>query len=470
VSPARSGETAGLFTLRQPILHISAKSLDFCVDVNGGVASMGPLHEQEVPLKQFLKSTSGSIALVVAIAAVPLMLAAGISVDVARKAGAEAKIQAAADAASLYGVHVSNKSDGWLTKETKKIFLANLEKQAVEYKQLRYSASQTISGSVKVDVQLKLPNAFMQVGNLSDMKINVLSEATNGSDKGVEIAIAFDATNSMGFGSSWSTAMNTLGSVFEQMKAQSGSDNFYATLFPFQDRVNVGTRNASWLNAAAPAGWNGCVEPREETKGTVTWSLDDDTTTSEPFAPSAIGVGGLAARGGGYPHCPAESIVGPTNDVNALVESAKRYSKSGTGRPDVGLAWLWRSLSPKWQGHWGVAGYPASDTKQRRKIAILITDMLTSAYKHEAMADGSLPNNQAPAAALEHMVDICTGMKASGIEVWMLRISGYDTADPYFRACSSGDDHYHVIRNNNDLANVLEIVGRTVEGHPRLVR
>lgn len=421
-------------------------------------------------MRRFSVNNSGSIAPVVAIAAVPLMLAAGISVDVARKVGAEAKIQSAADAASLYGLHVSNKSDAWLTKETKKIFLANLEKEAIEYKQLKYAASQTISGSVKVDVQLKLPNAFMQIGNLPDMNIGIQSEAANASDKGVEVAIAFDATNSMGFGSSWSTAMNTLGSVFEQMKAQSGSNNFYATLIPFQDRVNIGTSNASWLNATAPAGWNGCVEPREETKGTITWSLDDDSATSEPFAPSAIGVGGLAVKGGSYPNCPTEAIVGPTNDVNALVASAKRYSKNGTGRPDVGLVWLWRSLSPKWQGQWGVAGYPASNNKERRKIAILITDMLTSAYKHEAMADGSLPNNQAPAAALEHMVEICAGMKADGIEVWMLRINGYNTADPYFRACSSGDDHYHIIRNNNDMANVLKIVGRTAEGQPRLVR
>jgi len=121
---------------------------------------------------------------------------------------------------------------------------------------------------------------------MSDMKVTVDSKATIGSTVGAEVSIAIDTTNSMAFGSSWNHTMGTIEKLMEDMQKFTGDDDFYVTLVPFQDRVNIGKHNVngkSWLDAKGfdMDDWDGCVEPREEKKGAFKWMLDDDSPTKE---------------------------------------------------------------------------------------------------------------------------------------------------------------------------------------------
>ncbi|MEL7454813.1 MAG: hypothetical protein AAGJ50_15745, partial [Pseudomonadota bacterium] len=144
-------------------------------------------------------------------------------------------------------------------------------------------------------------------------------------------------------------------------------------------------------------------------------------------------------------------------------------SQGGTGRFDVGMVWAWCALSPKWQGRWGPAGYPATDTSERRKVVLYVTDGLTNAYRHEAMQDTTTAHNRPPALAFEHLVHICDQMKEDDIEIFMVQIKGNNEAPPFFKACASSPEFYYRVNNNTELLSTFAMFGDQLRPRVRLV-
>lgn len=128
---------------------------------------------------KFLASKSGGFATYFAILAVPLMLAAGFSVDIGRKVNAGTELQDAADAASLAVVKMTTLSDAELTKEATKVFQANSEIGRT-LKGLTISAKRVSPTRVQIAVTGDLPSAFMQIGGYPKMGMTLNSEAEMG--------------------------------------------------------------------------------------------------------------------------------------------------------------------------------------------------------------------------------------------------------------------------------------------------
>ena len=76
-------------------------------------------------LQRFLKDTSGNMAIVVAISALPLMMAGGAAVDYGNWVSVEARLQAAVDAAALAVGREINKTDAELETIALNYFRAN---------------------------------------------------------------------------------------------------------------------------------------------------------------------------------------------------------------------------------------------------------------------------------------------------------------------------------------------------------
>ncbi|MEM6538707.1 MAG: pilus assembly protein TadG-related protein [Pseudomonadota bacterium] len=421
-------------------------------------------------MANFWASNKGNVAFIFALLITPVLLSVGIAVDFTRLQSAKSVVQQAADAAAIAGAKADAPTDADLQAVTKKVFETNLN-GAIGADEVTFTAQRSSNGNVVVNANIDLASAFLTVSGHPKLKTHAMSEASVESFRGVELAIGFDATNSMTFGNTWQVALQTLQSVLADVSSHTGNEDLYVTLFPFQDRVPIGPSRSAWLSSPAPSGWEGCVKPREEVIGTFNWALDDSPPTAEPFQPSVRGTGPLAAGlGSNYPNCPSTVMTGPTNNVSSLILAAGTYSNSGTGRFDVALAWLWRLLSPNWNGLWGIADYPALDTSTRRKIAVFITDGRSEAYRWELSADPTLSHNKPGSDAGEHMVFICDQMKAQGIEVWAIRIQGNSEMDPYFQDCASQDSYYHVVDGSNQLALVFDELGSSLKSDIRLVR
>ena len=414
---------------------------------------------------KFFRATQGMVAVQFGLLLMSLMLVIGVSIDFSRLKSLRGAAQLAADAAALYGIHQNNTAQDDLNEALTRLVNEHLS-QDFDVSNLQASGEWNADGNLVVNVTGDMDPIFLGLGGVETMDFEVSAEATTGAN-GIEIALAFDTTNSMDFGNTWQVATATLDDILNDIASYSGAGDLYVTLIPFQDRVAVGSGNSGWATGFPPTGWEGCLEPREEVDGAFNWALDDDDPTNEPFAFSKEGVtGGLAARGGRYPHCPNTMITGPTTNIDEIIAAAQGLNRNGTGRFDVGLAWAWRAVSDQWAGRWGVPDYPSSE---HRKIVFYLSDGRSEAYTFETFAQPGPAYNRPRLEAFEQLEHICDQMKADGIELWMVQVNGNPDAQPYFERCASENKFHHVIENNTDLELVFQVFRDEISSQVRLV-
>lgn len=410
------------------------------------------------------------MAIVSGVAMVPLLMAAGMAVDISRGQSAKNNLQLAADAAVLYAVTSDEKNSEELKKQTYQVMSENLNYQDIELKD--FDLIKGTDGSFSVDVTGKIPATFAQINGYPKLDVTALATAKASGSEGMELAIAFDTTNSMGYGATWTTALQTVKDVLTELEVHAGHENFFVSIVPFSDRVNIGSSNASWVKGATPSGWNGCVEPREESNGTVNWALDADRPVGgERFEASIPGVtGGLSVVSSSYPHCPTVEITGPTNNIKSVIDAADKFTKSGSGRFDVGLAWMWRLMSRKWLPELDGIPNSAAKDKDRRQIAIMVTDGRTTAYQYELSAMNSWGWNEGSVDGFENMTRTCKGMKADNIEIFMIRVNGNSHAAKYMQECATTPSHYFEISDNESLEIAFKDLLKVVKQDVALIR
>ena len=413
----------------------------------------------------FLKNERGNFALFSAIALVPLLMCAGVAIDFARMESAKSKLQDISDAAALRSANAYMQAESRPMKdarvEGREFFRENIDRQD-KIRVRRIAISRPETNTLRVESKAQLKPMFMQVFGYPRFEMAVASEVNIGSRVGAEIAIAFDTTSSMTFGTKWNDSMDSILSLLEGIKTISGSDNFYVGLVPFQDRVNIGksASRAGWLNgsppiSAAPDDWRGCVQPREVSQGGFTWSVNDDRPTLQPFDYTTRYMpGGLGDKPSGIT-CPTQELVSPTADIQSIIDTTKTLTNDGTGRQDVGMAWAWRMLSPKWRGQWGLANYPTANVNQRRKYLIFMSDGMTAAYKYEMSKEEDWGHNMGSRVGFEHIAELCSKIKAEGIQIYMLHLTGNSHSDPYYQQCASTPAHYFRIDEPKDMENVF---------------
>ena len=311
---------------------------------------------------------------------------------------------------------------------------------------------------------------------VDSITIDISATAVRNQSTANEIAIVLDATNSMGFGDRWDDAVEAMETALKEIEASTVEGNFYASYVPYQDRVNIGTSRAGWLNDEAPGGWNGCVEPREGVIGSYAFALDDTPPIGdERFIASHNLDGGLWERGGNYPHCPDE-LVEPTPSITAVAQAFEGVKRNGTGRFDIGMAWGWRLLSHEWGSYWGQSGYPSTDADARQML-IFIADGNSNAYHWEVRSDITGPddpelgelsedsygNNKGTVTGFEHMEDLCERIKEDDIELLVMQIGGQDHARPHFQACASSEAHYFEFDDLDDWVAAFKFAEETFE-------
>lgn len=405
----------------------------------------------------FFRDTAGNVATAFAFLLPVMLLAAGSGVDYANRVRVVTAAQKAADAAALTAasLKVSQASEADIEAAAHRVFHANLNSTKASGLSVNNTLSATSSGYVYT-VDGSLSTLFLKGFRVPELSVDVFAHATMPQAIGAEVAIVIDATNSMSSGNTWDLAMDALSNTLGVLQNNSDRSHFYVTLVPYQDRVNVG--NASWLNGALPANWNGCYEPREENSPGFPFSLSDDTPGDDPFAASIPGVtGGLSVNGAPFPYCPNVALTGPVSDPVVIGDVAKNITRGGTGRFDVGLAWGWRALSHDWVNQWGIDDYPATPD-ETKKILVFITDGHTTAYLDEMSQTQDFGWNNGSVEGFNHLVNVCDQAKADGIEIYVFHIKGNPSADQYFRSCASDVTKYRKIETNDDLINAFSLL------------
>lgn len=418
---------------------------------------------------------TGATAIIFALASLSIFAMAGAAIDFNRFTTLERSLQASVDAAALAVARSAETTVEGRTAVARSVVVTNF-KQGSRFEDL--DVQYALDGAdFVVTASATMETALLGVIGIDEMALNSQAGATRetGLSKPLEFVFMLDTTASMSVVSgSWEDAKDEVKWAFGQL-ASAGTDSASVdmTFAGIGDRVNVGTDKTSWLNGPAPAGWNGCMEPRYSV---VTDASDPETYDTEAeqsfvdhynasgasfdyvltdagpsfgkFTASQPGVvGGLAARSSGYPHCTSE-IVGPTDDVTALNLAVDTSTPAGTGRFDLAISWAWRLVSPRWEGEWGKSGYPAPHDEADKVIAI-VTDSHSTAWDWEAGGSGGsrppgLTYNEVSDEGFEQIKQVCEQVKADGVQVYVILVNSYSRAANPWTACASPGKFYTV--------------------------
>jgi Flp pilus assembly protein TadG len=153
-------------------------------------------------LRRFIKRREGNTAIIFGLAAIPVVVAAGMAVDVTRAYMVKERLSAALDAASLAVGSEGSLTQAQMLTKLQQYFLANYPSTALGYNITVTPLDTTAdpNGSVSAQVvnyqaQATVDMSFMSLVGVSNITVTALAQTHRGF--GLEIALVLDNTGSM---------------------------------------------------------------------------------------------------------------------------------------------------------------------------------------------------------------------------------------------------------------------------------
>ena len=164
-----------------------------------------------------------------------------------------------------------------------------------------------------------------------------------------------------------------------------------------------------------------------------------------------------------------------TTDFDSLRSAINGLNAEGNTNIPIGLAWGWNTLAPWAPFSDGVA----YNTPKYKKIIILMTDGENTMDQRDTPDDGSYastgyiwqgrvlkasgqPLQQGASAsertgALDSRLSLmCTNIKASGIEIYTIRVEDGDSV--LLRNCATANDYFYNVTNSSNLTSVFQSI------------
>ena len=199
-------------------------------------------------LPAFGKNVSGSLAPILGVAAIPLIMAAGVAVDYGNAVSVQARLQAAVDAAALAAGREANLSNSELERIAKDYFHSNFGTPAnAGTPTMEMSVSDS---GLKVEGAVTVNNYLTKVAGFDTTRISASSEVTKEAT-GLEVVLVFDNTGSMASQSRLSTLKVAAHDFVEILFGpREVADTLKIGVVPFSQFVNVGPdkSNAYWFD------------------------------------------------------------------------------------------------------------------------------------------------------------------------------------------------------------------------------
>jgi Flp pilus assembly protein TadG len=441
------------------------------------------------------RSTRASTAVVVALALVPILLAAGTGVDLGRAMVVRTRLAEALDAAGL------------AVGASKNLTQAQMQALAENYFNANYNVGGSFgtpgpvtvvagANTVTVSDTVPMPTVLMKVVGLDTLNVGYTSQVTWGQTK-LWISLVLDNTGSMtqkdvnGISkiSALKTAATELLSTLQGVAQNAG--DVMASIVPFTTGVNVGksNNNASWLTFApwdavgagdgayrnrlgancqpgtqgcnwvafdpTHATWTGCVMDRNQDNDVENTAPNpSDVPTLFPAAPAHL-----------YAHTPAntwnitcpEQMV-PLTDVSSqsgystLTGEVTGMTAGGATDQPIGFAMGWMTLtnSPPFS-----PGAMPSDTTP---IVIIVSDGLNT--QDRWTGDGQ---NQ-DASTDQREAFVCSNMKAAGIIIYAVYVdlNGTQGNSAPLQNCASSPGDYFDLTTSGEIVTAFQQIATQI--------
>lgn len=430
-------------------------------------------------ISRFQADTSGATAIIFGIMAVVMMAFMGLGLDFARWSHARSQTMAALDAAVLAAGRAMQTNGGnaadalavakqYYTQATKSRL--KLATDTVAFKVDDSGTAISAVGEASIATPLL---ALMNVKTLPVVTLSAVNSPTAKLSVGenakvsIEMSMILDMSGSMNEGSKLPdlklAAQDLVDIIVWQNQSQYTSR---IALVPYATAVNAGpyadaARGSPILGGCKTLGClvqslfnpygmpllyslSSCVTER-----TGAHAYKDTDPKTAPVGPN-------------YPSlnnpCVTQAVTPLTNDKSKLTNAIKTLKAGGSTAGQVGIAWGWYTLSPKWSDIWpagsDAAAYGLSDVK---KIAVLMSDgEYNSSYckgvisQDSTNGSGSILDkincNASNGNAYDQSEKMCAAMKQAGLTVYTVGfnlINNQDAVDLMNNCASTPQSFYN---------------------------
>lgn len=441
---------------------------------------------------RFVADDRGNVAVIFAIALVPLLGFVGAAVDYTRANAARSSMQAALDSTALMvskdlsqGIittsNIATKAQAYFTA-----LYTNTDAKSVSVS-ATYTAANGSSGStVQVNGAGNVTTDFLKVAGFPTLNFNSSSTATWGSVR-MRVAMALDNTGSMADDGKMPAMQTAAKNLVDQLSGLASTPgDIYISIIPFAKDVNVGASNynQSWIDWTD---WE--ADPANDSKGTCsknkstrsscvqsngTWTWDHsqwtgcvtdrnqnyDTLNTAPSGSLGLFPAeeyGFSFFGFSLNYCKAGSlqylqpIMPLSYNWTAIKTLIGNMQPTGTTNQAIGMAWAWQSLSQT-----APLNAPAKDPAYTYKDAIiLLSDGLNT--------EDRWYTNASQIDARQRI--LCDNAKNAGITVYTVQVNTSFPPDPtsaVLQYCASGPQNFFMVTAASQTASVFSSIGTSL--------
>jgi Flp pilus assembly protein TadG len=452
---------------------------------------------------RFAAARNGNVAVIFALAAVPLISFMGVAIDYSRANSARSSMQAALDSTALMvakdlssGIitpsDINSKSQAYFTA-----LYTNSDAKSVAVSAVYTAASGPNPATIKVNGSGVVNTDFLKLAGYPSVNFGTSSTSTWGINK-MRVAMALDNTGSMANDGKIAALRTAAANLVDQLSALNKSTgDVYISVVPFAKDVNVGASNynqtwidwTDWENNSPGNTYGSCSnnsyskKSRCENNG-ATWTPDHSkwtgcvTDRTQPYdtqstTPVATNVATLFPAeeyysNGEYYCKPGNSpflqpILSLSNDWTGIKTMINAMQPTGGTNQPIGLAWAWQSLQTG-----APLNAPAEDSNYTyTRAIILLSDGLNTQDRWPAYGDGQ---NQFAGQIDARQRALCDNIKAvtdqrtgkPAYTIYTIQVNTGSPGDPtsqVLQDCASSSDKFFLVTSSNQVASVFTTIG-----------
>ena len=441
---------------------------------------------------RFAEAREGNIAIIFALALLPILSFVGAAIDYSRANNARSSMQAALDSTAL--MVAKDLTDGTITTsqiQTKATAYFTALYTNTDAKSVTVTATYTQNAgngsTVQVNGAGSIKTEFMRVAGFPNLGFGTSSTSAWGNVR-MRVALALDNTGSMASDGKIAALRTAASSLVDQLSALAKSNgDVYISVIPFAKDVNVGASNynASWIdwtdwNAAngtcsnwnwngtcsasnwTPANhntWTGCVTDRTQPYDTQNTAPTQTTVATLFPAEEYYENSETYCKPGNSPML--QQLVPLSYDWTSLKATINAMQPTGGTNQPIGLAWAWQSLQQS-----APLNAPAEDTANYtyKKAIILLSDGLNTEDRWPAYGNG---RTQFSGQIDARQKILCDNIKAQGVTIYTVQVNtGTGTnADPtsaVLQYCASSTDKFYLVTTASQTLTVFTAIGTSL--------
>ena len=399
-------------------------------------------------IRAWTRSARGNVAVMFALIAFPLILAVGLAIDASRRSNSELRLQFALDAAALAGTSAMKDATlavGDIVPVVKAVFQANLE---AKDDGLDCSDPDIVVNaaamSVSVAADCRLATLFgASISGRGDIMIDnhVVSQAKI---LDLELVLALDLSNSMNQGTRLQDLKAAAKKMAQTLIGNANDDRVRMAFAGYSEAVNAGVYGNRALGYPdfddSP---NDGVDKVCVTERSQPAAFTDDLPGPGKW------VGGPIKK-----LCPQELGVLPLTSSISEFDAAidPLTALSGTAG-QIGIAWSWYLISPKWSSFWPAGSEPASysDPKTIKALVVMSDGDFVRRY------DWTLGSSAAQAQAL------CAAMRNKGVLIFGVGFDVSATGKATLTTCAGDPARYFDVANGDQLSAAFESIAAELQ-------